>query len=261
MTRFHRDRAAMFDIGRTAALAALFAEAGPRDEAWLDRFYDAAWSASLVLASDESFSGPDGMPYIRLELPRENEPFDAQCLANLAGDCLGRGAGAAIFAAPGDPPQAAQFVFPFGVLESMLRYDSPLGDPVDLADWARPAPPPPKRGFFGFGKAKEAPREVLQATPSADYLPPDVARGLHHYLTARWELPDPHVSLLIDMQARPTRLLVIGRKRSSFGDEGFVQDLMRYTSWYLPPGRGLALMPESWSLNEMAPLRTFFEVG
>ena len=153
-------------------------------------------------------------------------------------------------------PEAAQFVFPFGVLDSMLRYDSPAGDPVDLADWERPPAPPPKRGFFGFGKAP--PREVLLATPSADYLPPYGARALHHYLTNRWGLEDPRVQLMIDAQQRPTRNLIIGRKRSTFPDEGFLQDLMRYTSWYLPPGRGFALMPEDWSLTQMTPLRELF---
>ena len=182
--------------------------------------------------------------------------FESQCLANLADTCLGRGVGAALFAAPGEPPDAAQFVFPFGVIDSMLRYDSPAGDPVDLDDWSRPPPPPPKRGFFGFGK--EAPREVLVATPSADYLPPHAARALNHYLTVRWELPDPHIALLIDATQRPTRNLVIGRKRSSFADEAFLQDLMRYTSWFLPPARGFALMPEDWTLAQMTPLREMF---
>jgi hypothetical protein len=134
MTRFTLDRNAMFDLERTAALEALFADGGARDDAWFARFYDAAWFASMVLVADEAFSGPDGMPYLRLELPREGEPFDSQCLANLADHCLGRGCGVALFAAPDDPPEAAQCVFPFGVLDSMLRYDSPAGDPADLAD-------------------------------------------------------------------------------------------------------------------------------
>jgi hypothetical protein len=246
----------MFDLQRTAVLEQLFAAGGQRDDGWFERFYDAAWFASLVVVSDEAFSGPDGMPYLRLELPRAGGPFDSQCLANLAELCLGRGCGAALFAAPGDPPDAAQFVFPFGVLDSMLRYDDPAGDPVDLAEWARPSPPPPKRGLFGFGKA--APREVLLATPSADYLPAYGARALHHYLTQRWELEEPRVQLLIDAHQRPTRNLIIGRKRSSFDDEGFLQDLMRYTSWYLPPGRGFALMPEDWSLGQMTPLSQLF---
>ena len=255
MTRFHRDKASMCDLKRTRILHSLFTE-GSRDDAWFDRFYDAAWFASMVLVSDQSFSGPDGMPYLRLELPREGEAFEAQCLANLAADCLDRGCGAALFAAPADPPEAAQFVFPFGVLDSMLRFDSPAGDPIDLAEWEQPPPPPPKRGFFGFGKAP--PREVLLATPSAEYLPPHAARALHHYLTHRWALDDPRVQLLIDMQQRPTRNLIIGRKRSTFADPGFLQDLMRYTSWYLPPGRGFALMPEDWSLEQMTRLADLF---
>lgn len=256
MTRFHLDRAAMFDLERTAALDLLFKGGGQRDDGWFARFYDAAWFASMKLVSDEAFSGPDGMPYLRLELPRENEPFESQCVAGLAEHCLGRGCGLALFASPGDPPEAAQFVFPFGVLDAMLRFDSPAGDPVDLAEWELPPPPPPKRGFLGFGK--EPPREVLLATPSADYLPPHAAVALHHYLIHRWELADPRVQLLVGAHLRPTRNLIIGRKRSSFPDGDFLQELMRYTSWYLPPGRGFALMPEDWSLDQMTPLRELF---
>lgn len=259
MTRFRRDRAAMFDLERTATLAGLFeAPRQQRADAWLDRFYDAAWFGSVTLDSDEAFSGPDGMPYLRLTLPQAGAAFDSQCLANLAETCLDRGVGAALFAAPGEPPEAAQFVFPFGVIDAMLRYDSPAGDPVDLDDWSRPPVPPPKRGLFGFGKEKDAPREVLVATPSPDFLPPHGARALHHYLTNRWELPEPRVALLIDAAQRPTRNLIIGRKRSSFDDEAFLQDLMRYTSWYLPPARGFALMPEDWSETQLTPLTELF---
>lgn len=256
MQHFHFDRSAMFDLDRTATLAALFAAPREqRDADWLDRFYDAAWFGSVELASPEPFTGPDGMPYLRLNLPGEGAAFESQCLADLAEQCLERGIGAAFFAGAGDPPEASQFVFPYGVIDSMARYDNAAGDPIDLDDWSRPPPPPLKRGLFGFGRTQEPLREVLVATPSADYLPPYAARALNHYLNVRWELPDPHVQLLIDPQLRPTRNLVIGRKRNSFSDEGFVQDLMRYTTWYLPPGRGIALMPESWTLGDMTPLR------
>lgn len=256
MTRFHRERAAMFDLDRTAELASLFeVPRDRRDPAWLARFYPAAWFGSIELAAPEPTIGPDNMPYLRLNLPRAHAPFDSQCLGNLVDQCLGQGIGAAIFSNPDDPPEAAQFVFPFGVLDSMARYDSAEGDPVDLDDWSRPPPPPPKRGFLGFGRAKEAPRQMLVATPSADYLPPHAARALHHYLTVRWELDDPRIALAVDPGLRPTRNLVIGRKRSSFADEGFLNSLMNYTTWYLPPARGLAVMPEDWRLDEMTPLR------
>lgn len=258
MSRFHRDRAAMFDLAATSELAGLFqVPRDRRDAAWLDRFYPAAWFASLELPSTEAMTGPDNMPYLRLDMPRPGVAFDSQSLGNLVEDCLARGIGAAICSTPEDPPEAAEFVFNFGVLDSMLRYDSPDGDPADLDDWARlpPPPAPAKKSWFGFGKAKEPEREVLVATPSAQYLPPHAARALHHYLQVRWELEDPRVALFIDRGLRPTRNLVIGRKRSSFADEGLMNALLRYTTWYLPPARGLGLMPEDWSLGEMTPLR------
>lgn len=256
MARFHFDRAAMFDLGRTGELATLFAmPREARDPAWFARFYDAAWFGSIELASSDSFFGLDGMPYIRLNLPRDGVPFDSQCLANVAEQCLDRGVGAVLFASPDDPPEAAQFVFSFGLIDSLVRYDSPEGDPADVDDWALPAPLPPKRGLFGLGRARAASMQVLTATPSADYLPPYAARALSHYLNVRWELPDPHVQLMISADLRPTRNLIIGRKGSTFPNPQYAQDLMSYTAWYLPPRRGLGLMPEDWSLSEMTPLR------
>jgi len=40
-----------------------------RDNRWLVEFQDAAWNASIVLPTEPVFLGPDGMPYVRLELP------------------------------------------------------------------------------------------------------------------------------------------------------------------------------------------------
>ena len=103
--RFHFDRDRMFDLEKTAQLASLFAlPREQRDAAWYESFYDTAWSASVALSQE--FVGPDGFPYLRLDIPRPG-PFDSQSLANVAGDCLRNGVGAAFFASPDHPPSAA----------------------------------------------------------------------------------------------------------------------------------------------------------
>lgn len=105
--RFSLDRARMFDIDKTGRLAQLFAvPRDRRDDAWYDLFWDAAWLGSIALAEPQVFSGPDGFPYLRLDLPRSGARFDSQCLANLASHCREAGLGAAFF---GDPPGHARY--------------------------------------------------------------------------------------------------------------------------------------------------------
>ena len=256
--RFHRNRAAMFDSGLAAELAQLFAQGREqRDSTWLDRFYDVAWFAALEEAG--VYTGPDGLPYLRFNLPKEGAAFDSHCLANRAGDCLAAGWGAALFASADDPPEAAQFVFSFGVLDSLIRYDSPDGDPIDIAESALPpAPDAPKRGWFGLGGAKSAPRQVLLATPSDQFLPPYAAKALYNYVTQIWGLTNPRVQLMTDMSLRPHRHLMIGRRRSTFADEHAAWTAMQHVLWHLPPMRSAVLLPEDWRLEEMTPLRDLF---
>jgi hypothetical protein len=256
--RFHRTRAAMFDAGLTAELAQLFAQdRGARDSGWLDHFYDVAWFAALEVAG--MCAGPDGLPYLRFNLPRNGEAFDSHCLANRAGDCLAAGWGAALFASADDPPEAAQFVFSLGVLDSLIRYDSPDGDPIDVVESAiPPKPAPAKRGWFGLGAAQEARHEVLLANPSDQFLPPYAAKALYKYLTQVWGLSNPRVLLLTDMAMRPHRHLVIGKRLSEFSDEEDARQAMQFVLWHLPPMRSVVLLPEEWRLNEMTPLRDLF---
>ncbi|MGZ8335267.1 MAG: hypothetical protein ACXWU1_01235 [Allosphingosinicella sp.] len=259
--RFHRDRELMFDIGRTGELGRLFAvPRDQRDGAWYESFWDTAWCASVELAGPDSFLGPDGFPYLRLDMPRPG-PFDSQCLANLAADCLRAGVGAALFASSDDPPESAQYVLSMGLLDSLMRYDSPHGDPIDVAEAA-----PDADSDFDFTQplweealAADAPRQVLVGTPSRDYLPPYVAAALGRHLEQGWALSEPRVQLLVDMSLRPHRNLVIGRKRSEFAAGAPIDDLARGLTWYLTPGRSVVLMPEDWKLKSMTPLRQLVE--
>jgi len=259
--RFHQDRARMFDLAGTGVLAQLFAmPADERDRAWQESFFDLAWTASVAFAEPQTFIGPDGFPYLRLDLPHPG-PFDSQCLGNVAGDCLAHGVGAALFASPDDPPERPQYVLSFGLIDSLVRFDSPWGDPIDIEEASLPDAP----GAFDVEErasgrtmiVKEA-HEVLVGAPSADFLPPYAARALAAHLEQVWGLEDPRVQLIADMQMRPHRSLVIGRKRGEFPEGAPTDEMARMLLWYLTPLRNVMLMPEDWTPNQMTPLRTLY---
>ncbi|HEX8191638.1 MAG TPA: hypothetical protein VF552_01940 [Allosphingosinicella sp.] len=264
--RFHLDRSRMFDLRHTQALAELLAvPLEARDHTWSDRFHDAVWTASVYIPEPAVISGPDGMPYLRLVLPPQGVPFDSQCLANVASDCVEDLRGAALFASEGDPPEGALYVFPMGVLHSLLQYDSPDGDPVDVADMALP---PPEEGMFSGGGdglrqglVVEKAHDILVGSPSADFLPPHLAFALWRYVTQIWKLEDPRVAIVVDHHMRPRRSLVIGRKASEFGPDDDIALMVRYLTWYLPPLRMVMLMPEDWSLETMTPLSELFDAS
>jgi hypothetical protein len=261
--RFHQDRSRMFDLANTQALAELVAvPKEARDDDWSERLHDAVWTASVYVPQPKVISGPDGMPYLRLVLPPHGVPFDSQCLANLAPGCIDNLCGAALFATEDDPPEAALYVFTMGVLDSLLRFDSPDGDPQDIAEMARPA----EEGMFSGGGdglrqhlVVEKEHQVLVGTPSADYLPPYAAHALWRYVQEVWKLDDPRVAIVADPHMRPTRSLVIGRRHSEFAPGDDVDLMVRYLTWYLPPLRLVMLMPEDWRLEDMTPLCELFD--
>jgi hypothetical protein len=237
-----------FDLAGTERLHELFAIARKRrDDTWFADFRRAAWNASVVVASPSVFRAPDGFPYLRLVLPQPNQPFESNCLSNLCAACAERGWGIALFANDADPPEAVQYAIPTGVLESLRSFGSWDGDPVDQAE--------SDSETFAREIAVGAPRDVLVATPSAQFLPPHTAKLLRDHLIKRWQLAEPSVALLIDTELKPTRNLVIGKKHSEFPAADAIDHQMQMLLWYLPPARSLVLMPENWSLDQMTPLR------
>ena len=193
----------------------------------------------------------------RAPTPRSN----SQCLANLAGDCRKNWVGAAFFASPDDGPDQAQFVITYGVIDSLLRYDLPYGDPIDLAEAEGPVDGETfdvERGVWSQTMITKASHEVLVGSPSADFLPPEIAAPLCGFLEQAWGMTDPRVELLVDMKMRPHRVLVIGRKRSEFPEGVDVDHAARTLLWYLPPSRSVMLMSEDGSRDRMLPLRSLF---
>jgi hypothetical protein len=229
-----------------------------RDSRWLDEFQGAAWNASIVLPTEPVFLGPDGMPYVRLELPPVGEAVETNCLSNLYVSMAEQGLGAAFFKNHTDPPEAAEYVMPTGILESLRAYGTWDGDPEDVAELS--AGPQQHAGGSGAesGIEKtdvETEREVMVGSPSENYLPKHTARLLYRHLTEGWKMEEPRIALVVDPQMTPTRNLVIGRKFSEFPDQDVAAQAARMLLWYLPPRRYLLLMPENWSADQMRPLR------
>ena len=225
-----------------------------RNSRWLDEFQGAAWNASIVLPAEPVFLGPDGMPYVRLELPPVGEAVETNCLSNLFVSMAEQGLGAAFFKNNTDSPEAAEYVVPTGVIESLRSYGTWDGDPDDIAELA--AKPQQHAGASGVEKTEvETEREVMVGSPSEAYLPKHTARLLYRHLTEGWKMEDPRIALVVDPQMTPSRNLVIGRKFSEFPDPEIAAQAARMLLWYLPPRRYLLLMPENWSADQMRPLR------
>lgn len=250
---FAPDRARMFDLAATQRLANLFSvPATLRDSAWIDDFFRTAWNAAITVPEPPHFDGPDGLPYYRFDLPRAGAPFDAQCLANLARTCVDRNAGAVFFAGPDDSPEQPQYVVAMGVIDSLLRFGSPDGDPVDLGE----------SGEYGPANGSvtmEAGQQVLTGTPSPDYLPPHAARALHRYMTRIWGMEEPRVQLLVNAAMRPSRSLMIGRRHSQFASSEEAALEMQRLLWFFPPRRSLVLMPDDWDEASMTRLTDLFD--
>ena len=224
-----------------------------RDSRWLDALQGAAWNASIVLPTEPVFLGPDGMPYVRLELPPVGEAVETNCLSNLFVSMAEQGLGVAFFKNNTDPPEAAEYVMPTGVLESLRAYGTWDGDPDDVAELT--AQPPQHAADSGIEKTDvETERQVMVGPPSESYLPKHTARLLYRHLTEGWKMEDPRIALVVDPQMTPTRNLVIGRKFSEFPDQETAGQAARMLLWYLPPRRYLLLMPENWSADQMRPL-------
>lgn len=225
-----------------------------RDLRWLEAFQMAAWNASVVLPNEPVFIGPDGMPYVRLNLPPVGEAVETNCLSNLFVSMAEQGLGCAFFKNSTDGPEAAEYVMPTGVVESLRAYGTWDGDPADVAELM--AKPQQHAGESGIEETPvQTERQVMVGPPSESYLPKHTARLLYRHLTEGWKMDDPRIALVVDPEMTPSRNLVIGRKFSEFPNQEVAAQAARMLLWYLPPRRYLLLMPENWTVDQMRPLR------
>jgi len=255
------DRSNMFSLEDTTRLHQLFTVAREeRDASWTRIFFEACWNASVYLPNPPYFTGPDGLPYYRLNLPQPGMRFEAHCLAGIARTCVQRNAGAAFFLNGDDPAQASQWVISMGEIDSLIRFGRPDGDPADIAEASLADQNVEIEQLSATHQSiriTEA-HQVLVGAPSPAFLPDYSARALHRLMTRLWGVAEPRVALLVDPHLRPTRNLVIGLRRSEFADEEEASFEMSRVAWMLPPGRGVMLMPDDWTLGQMTQLTDLF---
>lgn len=252
---------AIFSQDNTTRLHQLFATPRDhRDADWQRAFFAACWNAAVWQPDPPFFNGPDGLPYYRLNLPAPGMRFEVQSLANLAQECVERNAGVAFFADGRDDSSAAQWVVSMGEIDSLNRFGNATGDPVDAAEAGQPSLGVEVERVSGGHERLTVTEEhqILVGSPSADFLPPYTARAIHRLMHRVWGIENPRVALVVDHHLRPSRNLVIGRKRDDFASEGEGTFEMQRISWMLPPGRGLMLMPDEWSERQMTPLTDLF---
>jgi hypothetical protein len=246
----------MFDLYQTRVLhTQLGVPAAERDANWSEAFFPAAWNASVMLGEPPIAAGPDGFPYLRLQVPSAGS-FESNCLANLAQYAIDNGAGAAFCASPDAPSPA--YLMSLGQLYSLLRYDSWEGDPQDVEETRRgPLPDIMLDGAGGEKITFEASHEIMLGAPSREFLPAPLAAGILRHLTAGWGMTDPRVGILIDLQLAPSRNLLLSCNDAGTPDRRFIKAHMGLLLWYLPPARSLMLLPEGWSEENMVPLANY----
>jgi hypothetical protein len=143
-----------------------------------------------------------------------------------------------------------------GVLESLRAYGTWNGDPTDRAEIRKRPKSVSEDGLeTSFIETDCA---VYVGDPAPKFLPAHTARFLYGHLSQDWNIQEPRIKLLVDRELAPSRNLVINIKFSEFPDSDTAAAQTRMLTWYLPPRRGLMLMPENWTQDQMTPLREFF---
>ncbi len=254
---FQRIESDRFNLAHSEQLHQLFTVPRERrNSLWLEKFQFFAWNASVV-AKESTFRGPDGFPYMRLNIPSTDHPGETNCISNICSSLAEQGLGAAFFTSAEDEVTAAQYVISNGVLESLRAYGTWNGDPTDRAELREK---PQSSSEDGLETSFiENDRTVLVGDPAPKFLPAHTARFLHWHLSQGWKVAEPRVKLLVDQELAPSRNLVINTKFSDFPDSDIAAARTRMLTWYLPPRRGLILMPEEWTQDQMTPLKEFFQ--
>lgn len=220
-----------------------------RNEAWKIKFYQVVDTASLSLPDENVFVGPDGFPYLLLNIPEPGNQYHSYSLRTVLGHCLENGLGLVI--ARGDMSKP-EWVFPFGMLWCFKEFgqlEVPAEEKIrgELLD-ETPA------GRLSKEVVQES-RQVMVGQPSQEYLPEYVRVSLRNFFAQRLNMPEIQAFLLLDPAAEPPQSIVFSVFPDQFANENEYGAVLSMLRWYLPTHYGLAGIGRETDLaKSFAPL-------
>ena len=204
------------DISKTLVLQKLFSvQEDLRNEAWLEQFYQAVAEASFKCEAPQVIQGPDGFPYVKLEIPAHGEEFQCYVLKHMKDDfLLERGFGVAIFAGKNQP----DWVFSYGDILNFHLLNSFTA----------------KNDIFSTKHHDEdlpEPEDILMGGPAKEILPMEARKVLCAFLSHYYD--DPKVGLIAH-KSDNTYELAFDCTPDKFEDHETFREIIQQISWFLP---------------------------
>lgn len=224
------------DIQKTSELARLCTiEKSKRDAKWQRDFYQTVPTASMSNPEERAMVGPDGFPYLILNIPEPDEPFEAFSVVSVLPHLLESGLGIVINANKEEP----DWVFPYGTLWSFLEFDS-----FEAFAGENEAVPdnPLKRETLA------AARQVFTGQPAESLLPQYARKVIKSFMTDRLKISCPQVFLLVDPQSDYDQSLVFSVFPENYRSEAEFSAVLSLLRWYIPPHFGLTAVSKDSNL-------------
>ena len=214
------------DLNKTMRLQALFAiPPESRDQLWFEQFYQAIPNASFKCEVPQVIQGPDGFPYVKLEIPAQGEEFQCYVLKHMKDDfLLERGFGVAIFAGKNQP----EWVFTYGdivnfhLLNSFTARNDIFSDKQHDEELC-------EDDAFSIGE------------PSQDILPTVAKNILGEFLSQHYS--NPKVALICHA-CDNTHELAFNCTPNKFDDHEVFREVIKQISWFLPRYYGYCALEE-----------------
>ncbi len=231
------------DVSKTEEIDRLLSvPLAERNEEWKEQFYKVVDTASLSLPDENVFVGPDGFPYLLLNIPEPGQQYHSYSLSTVMSHCLENGLGLVI--ARGDMSKP-EWVFPFGMLWCFKEFGK-LEIPVEERI----------RGELinetAAGKLSrevvEESRQVMVGQPSEEYLPGYVRTAIRNFAMQRLNMTSLQAFLLMDPAAEPPQAMVFSIFPDQFANENEYGAVLSMLRWYLPTHYGLAGIPRDVEL-------------
>jgi hypothetical protein len=197
-----------------------------RNKDWKDAFYAAFPEAVLRFKNEEQVEfGPDGLPYVRLNLPVPGEPFEPVTLPQLINWITDCGLGVVFNEVDGRPG----WIFPYGQMWSFREFgmfELPE-EPNSFMDESLP-------------EEVQTDRQIRVGQPSERFLPTYVRQAIRRFMVDGLGVQDePKVMLMSQEEPYPGMTLVFSLFPEDFEDEEQYRRVMYALRWFLPTSYAL----------------------